>query len=109
MEKESDIWGVGLEDRDLWKALSNKNRRFLQDFAGMLEAVKNRREQNGLKGADEKWLSPFDMWVVNAIDYYSGTLNPTVNSTLKQCLPKLNIWLRMIRVNMSSKKLVFQC
>ncbi|WP_282460676.1 PDxFFG protein [Mycoplasmopsis bovis] len=82
MEKESDIWGVGLEDRDLWKALSNKNRRFLQDFAGMLEAVKNRREQNGLKGADEKWLSPFDMWVVNAIDYYSGTLNPTVNSTL---------------------------
>lgn len=83
MEKESDIWGVGLEDRDLWKALSNKNRRFLQDFAGMLEAVKNRREQNGLKGADEKWLSPFDMWVINAIDYYSGTLNPTVNSALK--------------------------
>ncbi len=80
MEKESDIWGVGLEDRDLWKALSNKNRRFLQDFAGMLEAVKNRRKQNGLKGADEKWLSPFDMWVINAIDYYSGTLNPTVNS-----------------------------
>ncbi|EIN14864.1 Hypothetical protein, predicted transmembrane protein [Mycoplasmopsis agalactiae 14628] len=84
MEKESDIWGVGLEDRDLWKALSNKNRRFLQDFAGMLEAVKSRREQNGLTAnGDEKWLSPFDMWVINAIDYYSGTLNPTVNSALK--------------------------
>ncbi|WP_430002235.1 PDxFFG protein [Mycoplasmopsis bovis] len=84
MEKESDIWGVGLEDRDLWKALSNKNRRFLQDFAGMLEAVKGRRKQNGLTSKDdEKWLSPFDMWVINAIDYYSGTLNPTVNSTLK--------------------------
>ncbi len=109
MEKESDIWGVGLEDRDLWKALSNKNRRFLQDFAGMLEAVKNRREQNGLKGADEKWLSPFDMWVINAIDYYSGTLNPTVNSALKDALQKLSIWLRTIKANMSSKKLVFQC
>lgn len=84
LEKESDIWGVGLEDRDLWKALSNKNRRFLQDFAGMLEAVKNRRTQNGLTAKeDEKWLSPFDMWVINAIDYYSGTLNPTVNSALK--------------------------
>ncbi|WP_268952727.1 hypothetical protein [Mycoplasmopsis agalactiae] len=44
----------------------------------MLEAVKNRRTQNGLTAKeDEKWLSPFDMWVINAIDYYSGTLNPT--------------------------------
>ncbi|WP_429980223.1 hypothetical protein [Mycoplasmopsis bovis] len=50
----------------------------------MLEAVKGRRKQNGLTSKDdEKWLSPFDMWVINAIDYYSGTLNPTVNSTLK--------------------------
>ncbi|WP_029513280.1 PDxFFG protein [Mycoplasmopsis primatum] len=83
MEKDSDIWGVDLESRDLWAALANKNRRFLQDFAGMLEAVKSRRVQNGLTApGDEKWLSPFDMWIINAIDFYSGTLNPTVNSTL---------------------------
>lgn len=29
LEKELDIWGVGLEDRDLWKVLLNKNRCFL--------------------------------------------------------------------------------
>ncbi|MBZ4212805.1 PDxFFG protein [Mycoplasma sp. U97] len=85
LEKESDIWGVELNSQDLRKALSNKNRRFLQDFAGMLQAVKSRREQNGLtKPGDEKWLSPFDLWVINAIDFYSGTLNPTVNSSFSK-------------------------
>ncbi|WFQ96343.1 PDxFFG protein [Mycoplasma feriruminatoris] len=82
LEKDSDIWGVDIEDPDIRKAFSNKKRRFLQDFAGFLEAVKQRQEENGLKTDEEKkWLSAFDLWIANAIDYYSGTLNPTVNSS----------------------------
>ncbi|UZK64379.1 PDxFFG protein [Mycoplasma mycoides subsp. capri] len=84
LEKDTDIWGVNIEDPSIRKAFSNKKRRFLQDFAGLLEAVKKRQEENGLTTEDDKkWLSPFDLWVANAIDFYSGTLNPTVNSSNK--------------------------
>ncbi|WFQ93011.1 PDxFFG protein [Mycoplasma feriruminatoris] len=82
IEKDSDIWGVDIEDPDIRKAFGNKKRRFLQDFAGFLKAVQERQNENGLKSEDEKkWLTSFDLWVANAIDYYSGTLNPTVNSS----------------------------
>ncbi|WP_027334578.1 PDxFFG protein [Mycoplasmopsis felifaucium] len=83
LEEDKDIWGVPLDSQDLRKALSNKNRRFLQNYTGMLEAVAARRKQNGLDGENEKWLSPFDLWIINAIDFYSGTLNPTVDSKFK--------------------------
>ncbi|WFQ91343.1 PDxFFG protein [Mycoplasma feriruminatoris] len=84
LEKDSDIWGADIEEPSIRKAFSNKKRRFLQDFAGFLEAVKKRQEENKLTSEDDKkWLSPFDLWVANAIDYYSGTLNPTVNSSKK--------------------------
>ncbi|WFQ94698.1 PDxFFG protein [Mycoplasma feriruminatoris] len=84
LEKDSDIWGANIEETSIRKAFSNKKRRFLQDFAGFLEAVKERQQKNGLTTTDEKkWLSAFDLWVANAIDYYSGTLNPTVNSSNK--------------------------
>ncbi|WFQ93880.1 PDxFFG protein [Mycoplasma feriruminatoris] len=84
LEKDSDIWGADIEEPSIRKAFSNKKRRFLQDFAGFLEAAKERQKENGLTdNGDEKWLSAFDLWVANAIDYYSGTLNPTVNSSNK--------------------------
>ncbi|QVK05135.1 PDxFFG protein [Mycoplasma mycoides] len=84
IENESDIWGVDIENIDIREAFSNKKRRFLQDFAGLLEAVKERQTKNNLTtNEDKKWLSPFDLWVANAIDFYSGTLNPTVSSSSK--------------------------
>nr|VZR75800.1 hypothetical protein MF5294_00833 [Mycoplasma feriruminatoris] len=85
LEKDSDIWGVDIENPSIRDAFSNKKRRFLQDFAGFLEAVKERQKESGLTSDDDKkWLSPFDLWVANAIDYYSGTLNPTVNSSKQE-------------------------
>ncbi|AOQ21876.1 PDxFFG protein [Mycoplasma capricolum] len=85
IEKDSDIWGVDIEDPNIRKALSNKKRRFLQDFAGLLAAVKERQKENNLTTDDDKkWLSAFDLWIANAIDFYSGTLNPTVNSSDQQ-------------------------
>lgn len=83
-EKEEDIWGVDLNNPNLKAALSNKKRRFLQDFAGLLKAVEERRKANGLTGGSEKWLEPFDLWIANALDYYSGTLNPTVFSNFNK-------------------------
>ncbi|WFQ92170.1 hypothetical protein MFERI14815_00787 [Mycoplasma feriruminatoris] len=85
LEKDSDIWGVDIENPSIRDAFSNKKRRFLQDFSGFLEAVKERQKETGLTSDDDKkWLSPFDLWVANAIDYYSGTLNPTVNSSKQE-------------------------
>ncbi|QVK02728.1 PDxFFG protein [Mycoplasma mycoides] len=85
LEDDSDIWGVNIEDPNIRTAFSNKKRRFLQDFAGLLEAARERQKQNGLEDEkDKKWLSPFDLWIANAIDFYSGTLNPTVNSSNKE-------------------------
>ncbi|WFQ95524.1 PDxFFG protein [Mycoplasma feriruminatoris] len=85
LEKDSDIWGADIENPSIRDAFSNKKRRFLQDFVGFLEAVKERQIENGLNDKeDKKWLSAFDLWVANAIDYYSGTLNPTVNSSSKE-------------------------
>ncbi len=100
----------GLEDIEIYE----KHCQIRTDvsYKTLLECLKQlRTEENKMdwRDADEKWLSPFDMWVINAIDYYSGTLNPTVNSALKDALQKLSIWLRTIKANMSSKKLVFQC
>ncbi|XWT74927.1 PDxFFG protein [Mycoplasma leachii] len=85
LEDDSDIWGVNIEDPNIRKALSNKKRRFLQDFAGLLEAVKERQKENNLTTDDDKkWLTAFDLWLANAIDFYSGTLNPTFNSSEQQ-------------------------
>lgn len=79
-EADKDIWGVDLDSQDVRAALENKRRRFLQDYAGMIKAVEERRKANGLTGDNAKWISPFDLWIINAIDFYSGTLNPTVDS-----------------------------
>ncbi|VEU75646.1 Uncharacterised protein [Mycoplasmopsis maculosa] len=84
LESEKDIWGVDLNDQSLREALKNKKRRFLQNFSGLLEAVKARREANGLVAKDdEKWLQPFDLWILNAVDNFSATLNPSMSGTAK--------------------------
>nr|VZK65655.1 hypothetical protein MF5292_00833 [Mycoplasma feriruminatoris] len=45
LEKDSDIWGVDIENPSIRDAFSNKKRRFLQDFAGFLEAVKDAKKK----------------------------------------------------------------
>ncbi|TDO19130.1 hypothetical protein EI74_0779 [Mycoplasma testudineum] len=59
------------DDSDIFTTLSNKQRRFLQDFEGLQEAANLR----GLKLSD--------LFLLNAIDFHSGTLNPSISGKAK--------------------------
>lgn len=78
-ETESDVWGAKKSEIDIKKALTNKSRRFLQTFEGLKEALEARKEKYQL--ADE--VSLFDLFVANAFDEQSGTLNPNFKGKAK--------------------------
>lgn len=82
-EKEEDIWGTKISDPDILKALKNQRRRFIQNFEGMKKALEERRKALGFNDPNKKGISLFDIWLSNALDTYSGTLNPTVKGEAK--------------------------
>lgn len=77
-ENEENIWGTKLNKDDIIATLKNNKRRFLQNFKGLLEAVIARRQANGLDGDYEKYLTAFDLWLMNSLDHHSGTINPSL-------------------------------
>ncbi|AIA29306.1 membrane protein [Mycoplasmopsis californica] len=78
LENPVDVWGHEIGDENLKKAMENPKRRFLQTYEGLIKATEERRKENGINGAeDQKWLQPFDLWLMNTLDQNSGTLNPT--------------------------------
>lgn len=77
-EQSSEVWGTNIHDDKLVQALKNKKRRFLQSFQGLIDATRARQEANGLVTPEQrKWLQEFDLWIANALDHHSGTLNPS--------------------------------
>ncbi|ADE19661.1 hypothetical protein [Mycoplasma crocodyli] len=82
-EKEEDIWGAKLSDPSIDNAIKNSARRFIQDFEGMKKALEERKKELNLKGKNKDKISIFDLWLPNAMDTYSGTLNPTVEGIAK--------------------------
>ncbi|UUD35035.1 hypothetical protein NPA07_04485 [Mycoplasmopsis caviae] len=78
-EKEEDIWGTKLSQDDVIATLKNNKRRFLQNFQGLMEATKARRDANGLSDPnDQKLLTVFNLWLMNSLDHHSGTINPSL-------------------------------
>ncbi|EFF41465.1 PDxFFG protein [Mycoplasmopsis alligatoris] len=65
-ETFSDIWGSKTTKGSVKEVVSNKRRRFLQDYEGMLEAAKLRNATIG------------DLYIANSLDYSSGTINPSL-------------------------------
>lgn len=84
-EKEENIWGTPLYEDNVIKAIDNKKRRFLQTIEGLKEAAKLIREENGL---NEKQFKASDLWIMNSLDQFSGTINPTVASGIAKYLVK---------------------
>ncbi|EFF41511.1 PDxFFG protein, partial [Mycoplasmopsis alligatoris] len=82
-EDEKDIWGSELSETSIEKAISNSSRRFIQDFEGMKKALELRRKALNLTDKNKDKISMFDIWLPNAMDTYSGTLNPTVEGIAK--------------------------
>ncbi|QZX48955.1 PDxFFG protein [Mycoplasma sp. E35C] len=70
-EKIEDIWGTNRSSDALANVLKNKKRRFLQDFAGIVEAAKQRKVALG------------DIFFANSFDADSGTLNPSISGIAK--------------------------
>ncbi|MFV8474653.1 PDxFFG protein [Mycoplasma sp. Z631] len=70
-EALSDIWGTKKSNDDIFNVLKNEKRRFLQDFAGMVKAAKERNVALG------------DLFIANSFDADSGTLNPRISGIAK--------------------------
>ncbi|EGV00484.1 hypothetical protein MCSF7_02998 [Mycoplasmopsis columbina SF7] len=87
-ETEEEIWGTQLSENNIIKAMLNNRRRFLQNFDGLKNAAKARREENNLTGENEKLLKTSDLWIMNSLDHFSGTLNPTVTNGIAKYLVK---------------------
>ncbi|WP_051617793.1 hypothetical protein [Mycoplasmopsis iners] len=87
-EKEANIWGTELYEDDIVKAMKNQKRRFLQTFDGLKTALNDIKEENGLTGDNENKLKLYDLWIMNALDQYSGTINPTVSNGIAKYLVK---------------------
>ncbi|MHA3859405.1 PDxFFG protein [Mycoplasma sp. Z463D] len=66
-EALADIWGTNKSSDDIYNILKNTKRRFLQDFAGMVKAAKERGVALG------------DLFIANSFDADSGTLNPEIS------------------------------
>ncbi|WLP85780.1 PDxFFG protein [Mycoplasma seminis] len=66
-EALEDIWGTEKSHDEIDQVLKNKKRRFLQDFAGMVKAAKERGVALG------------DLFIANSFDADSGTLNPRIS------------------------------
>ncbi|MDC4182402.1 PDxFFG protein [Mycoplasma bradburyae] len=75
-EKIEDIWGTDKANDKIGNVLKNKKRRFLQDFAGIVEAAK-------LRG-----VALSDLFFANAFDSDSGTLNPSISGIAKAFMKK---------------------
>ncbi|WP_416738684.1 PDxFFG protein [Mycoplasma sp. 005V] len=70
-EALADIWGTPKSNDDIFNVLKNEKRRFLQDFAGMVKAAKERHVALG------------DLFIANSFDADSGTLNPRISGIAK--------------------------
>ncbi|SJZ56219.1 PDxFFG protein [Mycoplasmopsis verecunda] len=70
-EALEDVWGTDKSRDEIYNALKNKKRRFLQDFIGLSKAAKARGVALG------------DLFIANSFDADSGTLNPMINGTGK--------------------------
>ncbi|MFV8478405.1 PDxFFG protein [Mycoplasma sp. B6400] len=70
-EALADIWGTEKSNDDIFNVLKNEKRRFLQDFAGMVKAAKERHVALG------------DLFIANSFDADSGTLNPRISGIAK--------------------------
>ncbi|QZE12209.1 PDxFFG protein [Mycoplasma sp. Ms02] len=71
-ETATDIWGTDKTGDVIPEIIDNKERRFVQDWKGIQEALKARKEKYNL--SDDVKL--FDLYTLNAIDEDSGTINP---------------------------------
>ncbi|PAK21121.1 hypothetical protein CJJ23_03590 [Mycoplasmopsis agassizii] len=69
---ETDDLIFGSKDNtNVSETLSNTKRRFLQTFDGLKQAAK------------ERGVTLSDLFLLNAFDFYSGTLNPSIEGTAK--------------------------
>lgn len=66
-ETPNDIWGNADKNSSIYSVTNNKQRRFLQDFEGIVNASKLRKEKLG------------DLFISNSFDIYSGTINPGIS------------------------------
>ncbi|MEA4134301.1 PDxFFG protein [Mycoplasma sp. 2704] len=72
VETKNQMWGaVGVAGQDIYTVLANPQRRFLQDYDGMIEAAKLRK------------VAPGDLFIANSFDEQSGTLNPAISGKSK--------------------------
>ncbi|MFA7699495.1 PDxFFG protein [Mycoplasmopsis synoviae] len=76
-ETQSDVWGAPKADPSIVRALTNPKRRFLQNFEGLQKALQERKKDYNLSDN----VDLFDLWLTNAFDEQSGTLNPTIEGT----------------------------
>ncbi|MBN4084332.1 PDxFFG protein [Mycoplasma sp. CSL10166] len=70
-ETENQIWGNKNNGENIYKTLENPERRFLQDFEGLQNASKIRKNDLG------------DLFIANSFDENSGTLNPYITGKAK--------------------------
>ncbi|QKT05494.1 PDxFFG protein [Mycoplasma sp. OR1901] len=75
-ETENQIWGNKTNGEDIYKTLENPERRFLQDFEGLQNAAKLRKNDLG------------DLFIANSFDENSGTLNPFITGKAKAFISK---------------------
>ncbi|TDV24279.1 hypothetical protein BCF59_0234 [Mycoplasmopsis mustelae] len=77
-ETEDQIWGNASQNAHIESVLSNKQRRFLQDFDGLKEAANQRKTRLG------------NLFIANSFDENSGTINPFISGTAKTFEPVIN-------------------
>ncbi|VEU78197.1 PDxFFG protein [Mycoplasmopsis columbinasalis] len=77
-EDATDVFGTPDGVTDVRLAFNNDKRRFGQNFESFAAALKARQEAYGLTTDElKKHLRISDLWLLNALDPYSGTLNPS--------------------------------
>ncbi|UUD36503.1 PDxFFG protein [Mycoplasmopsis citelli] len=68
-ETFQDVWGT--KSNDIFDAINNKNRRFIQSFEGLQKSAEKRNIRVG------------DLFLANSLDSNSGTLNPFIEGVGK--------------------------